>query len=525
VNVNIATLWEAVADAVGDRTAIVHGSTERSWREFDERASRLAAGLARAGVGRGSFVAVDMWNCPENLEAIYAAFKLRAVPFNVNFRYREAELVYLLEDSKADAIVFDTDLADRVAGAVAAVGRPVAMIEKGPAATIAGAVALDDVLAENEPVARIERDGDDEVVIYTGGTTGRPKGVVWAHDTLTRGPGGGSDLAERVAEVRKSAGPPALVIAPLMHATGLLGALATLSRGATVVFCASRSLNPQEILRSIETYRVASFGVIGDAVAKPILEELDRAASEGRPYDLSSVETVSNTGVTWSAAVKKGFLSHGNFTIRDGINATEGGGFAAMDSSGDDDVVTGRFRLGPNGRVVDENLVDVVPGSGQVGYLAVTGMLPKGYLNDPEKTARTWPTIDGRRYAMPGDMATVDLDGTLTLMGRGSEVINTGGEKVFVEEVEQAIATHPAVYDVVVIGTPDERWGTKVTAVIALAPGQTATDRQIIDHVGAELADYKRPRQVVFVPGIPRTPTGKADRVAARQLAMEASSS
>lgn len=522
MNENYATVWEAIADAVGDRTAIVHGQTARSWGDFDDRASRLAGALAEAGIGRGSFVAIDMWNCPENLEAIYAAFKLRAVPFNVNFRYREAELAYLLEDSKADAVIFDHDLADRVAGAVSTLGRPITLIESGPEASVEGAKSLERIIADTEPAPRIPRSGDDELVIYTGGTTGRPKGVVWAHLT-GGGPGAGAaTLADHVAEVKKGGKGKTLVVAPLMHATGLFGSIGSLTSGAGVVLCASRSLNPREILTAVAEHRVQQFSVIGDAVAKPIAEELERAAAEGHPYDLSSLQAIGNTGVTWSAEVKQRILAHGNFVARDMIASTEGAGFAAMESASGDEMETGRFKLGPNARVVDENLVDVVPGSGQVGYLAATGNLPKGYLNDPEKSARTWPVIDGRRYTMPGDMALLNEDGTVTLLGRSSEVVNTGGEKVFVEEVEQAITSHPAVLDVLVVGLPDERWGSRVTAVVSLMPGRTATEREIIDHVGAQLADYKRPRQVTFVDAVPRSPTGKADRPAAKDLALGA---
>lgn len=522
MNENYATVWEAIADAVPDRTAIVHGTTERSWREFEDRAARLATGLAEAGIGHGSFVAIDMWNCPENLEAIFAAFKLRAVPFNVNFRYRENELAYLLEDSKADAVIFDHDLADRVAGAVASLGRPVTMIETGSEPSVEGARSLEAIIANSDPAPRIPRSGDDELVIYTGGTTGRPKGVVWAHRAGGAPGAGAVTLADHVAEAAKEGKGKTLIVAPLMHATGFLGSMGSLTSGAGVVLCASRSLNPKEILTAVAQHRVQQFSVIGDAVAKPIAEELERAAAEGHPYDLSSLKAIGNTGVIWSAEVKQRILAHGNFVARDMIASTEGAGFAAMESGSGDAVETGRFKLGPNARVVDENLVDVVPGSGQVGYLAATGNLPKGYLNDPEKSARTWPVIDGRRYTMPGDMAILNEDGTVTLLGRSSEVVNTGGEKVFVEEVEQAITSHPAVLDVLVVGLPDERWGSRVTAVVSLAPGQTATEREIIDHVGAQLADYKRPRQVTFVDAVPRSPTGKADRPAAKNLALGA---
>jgi fatty-acyl-CoA synthase len=286
------------------------------------------------------------------------------------------------------------------------------------------------------------------------------------------------------------------------------------------VFYTSRSLNPDEILQLIGRHRITSFSVIGDAIAKPLLDALDKAAEEGHPYDLSSVRQIGNTGVIWSAAIKKGFLRHGEFTIRDAIASTEGSGFAVVESTNASEVETGRFKLGPNARVLDEDMHDILPGSGQVGYLATTGLLPKGYLNDPEKSARTWPIIDGVRYSMPGDMATIEEDGTVVLMGRGSEVVNTGGEKVFVEEVEQALLTHPAVRDTLVVGLPDERWGSRVTAVISLEANATVTEQEIVDHVGKQLADYKRPRQVVFVAEVPRSPTGKADRKTAKEMAL-----
>jgi fatty-acyl-CoA synthase len=525
MNDNYATVWEALADAIGDRTAVIHGPVERSWREFDERAARLASALSDLGVGQGSFIAIDMWNCAENLEALFAAFKLRAVPFNVNFRYRETELSYIFEDAKPAAVFFDPQLTDRILAAAGHASQPMHLISIGPDPATPGVLSMEELIAAHQPAERIARSGDDDVVIYTGGTTGYPKGVIWPHfgcmnqgSLVERTP----PLAEHVDAVVAAPQPRALVFPPLMHGTGFFGATLTLTDGGCVVFCESRSLNPPEILRLIGQHRIASFSVVGDAVAKPILDELDAAADAGRPYDLSSVQYVGNTGVMWSAAVKKGFLKHGHFQVRDMIASTEGAGFAAAETNEGETIETARFKLGVNARVVDENLKDIVPGSGQVGFLAAAGILPKGYLNDPERSARTWPTIDGRRYVMPGDMATIEEDGTVVLLGRGSEVINTGGEKVFVEEVEQAILSHPATHDALVIGLPNERWGTQVTAVVSLRPGESLTEREVIDHVGVNLADYKRPRQVIFVNEVPRSPTGKADRPAAKKLALDA---
>jgi fatty-acyl-CoA synthase len=524
---NFADLWELVADNFGDREYVIHGDQVGTWREFESRASRLAGALKEMGVTPGRKIAIDLWNCPENLETIFAAFKLRAVPFNINYRYREQELTYLLTDSEAAVVVFDASLADRVVASATAVDFPVQLIEvHGEGTGTPGTAAFETLIETHEPATRIERDGDDEYIVYTGGTTGYPKGVVWAHQTTAQLPMlGGVKVDDRTAFVQslKETEPYSqLVIAPLMHATGLLGAMRILTDGGRVVFCSSHSLDPAEILSLIETHHVRGFSVIGDAIAKPILEALDKARDEGRPYDLSSVESIGNTGGIWSAPIKKGFLRHGSFVIRDGVSATEGAGFATSEARVPEDIETARFRLGPNAKIITEDGRDIVPGSGEIGFLATTGRLPKGYLNDPEKTAKTWPTYGGVRYSVPGDMATIDADGTVTLLGRGSEVVNTGGEKVFVEEVEAAILTHPAVFDTLVIGLPDERWGNRVAAVVALRPSMQLTEREIIDHVGSQIADHKRPRQVIFLETIPRSPTGKADRKTAKELALQA---
>lgn len=533
---NFASVWELVADTVGQRVAIVHGEQERAWADFDERAARLASALAELGVGQGTTVAVNLRNCVENMEALFAAFKLRAAPFNVNFRYRERELGYLLQDAKPRVIIYEHALRDRVLSSIGQSGLPVHPIEVHgqavPAEGLTGgpdgeALSFEALIAGHDPAPRIPRSGDDELIIYTGGTTGFPKGVVWPHASTLRLPmldGAEVSTAEefRQAITAPDAAAARLVIPPLMHAAGVLQASGLLANAKTVVFCAAPRLDPHEVLTLVERHRVTGFSVIGDAIARPLLDALEEAAANGRPYDLSSVQTVMNTGGIWSAPVKKGMLRHGRFTIVDGLSATEAGGFATAETSDPSEIETARFRLGPNARVLNDEGKDVAPGSGEIGMLATTGHLPKGYLNDPEKSAATWPVIDGVRYAMPGDLATVEPDGTITLLGRGSEVINTGGEKVFAEEVETAIGTHPAVRDALVVGLPDERWGSRVTAVVAVRAGRTLTGQELIDHVGGQLADYKRPRQVVFAGEIPRSPTGKADRPAARRLAQEA---
>lgn len=532
---NLATIWEAIAGEAGDAPAVIQGDRVRTWEHFEARAAGLAGALAEAGAGPGDKVAICCYNSIEYLEAVFAAFKLRAAPVNVNYRYREAEIAYLLEDSGARAVVFHAVLADRVVPA-SDLGRPIALVAvAGDGEAVEGAHRYEELIAASAPSPALARGGDDELIVYTGGTTGRPRGVIWSHAALfgmlraqlaalgPQPPDTVGDLARLAGGLAR--GPRAattLAASPLIHGTGLFTSLGTLGLGGRVVLCTSRSLDADEVCRLIGRHRVTTLSMVGDVFGKPILAALDRAQAEGRPYDLSSLERISSVGVTWSAETKQGLLRHGAFTLIDGVAATEGAGFASTQTRHGDGVETSRFRLGPSARVLDDQDRDVLPGSGQVGVLAATGPMPKGYLNDPEKTAATWRVIEGVRYAIPGDMARVEADGTLVLLGRGSEVVNTGGEKVFVEEVEQAIASHPAVADVVVVGVTDDRFGQRVTALVATAPGTSLSEREVIDHVGAQLADHKRPRQVVFVDEVLRSPSGKANRSWARETAEKA---
>lgn len=535
---NIATVWEHVADAVPEATAMVQGSRRLSWAELDERAARLAAGLAARGVGRNSRVAVDLYNCIEYLEVVCAALKLRAVPINVNYRYQPGELVYLLDDAEADVVVFHGSLAERVLAAAPGLRRAPRLIEvPAGAPMVEEAEEYEALLAAHEPADRIARSGDDRLILYTGGTTGSPKGVVWRHEDVLGPPvavngwlafdlaipdsaeAAASLAAKVVADGRE---PRSLPAAPLMHTTALFKSLATLLLGGCVVFASSRSLDAEELCRLIGEEGVVDLSIVGDAFARPILAALERAEAAGHPYDLSSLRRIGSAGVAWSPEVKAGIARFApQVTFTDILASTEGGPYAlAVTRPGEDPLAT-RPRLTPNGRILDEHDHDVVPGSGRQGVLAASGAMPIGYLNDEARTARTWRMVDGVRHVISGDMATIDAEGNVTLLGRGSEVVNTGGEKVFVEEVEQVVLTHPAVEDVIVVGVPDERFGQRIVAVVALHAGASLTEREVIDHVGAVLADHKRPRQVVFVTEVRRSPSGKADRAWAKATVVE----
>nr|WP_275585649.1 AMP-binding protein [Geodermatophilus sabuli] len=532
-------MLEAVADAMTEldpgRTALVHGDRTLTWAQFDDRAARLAGSLAAAGVGHGDRVGVGLHNSPEYLEGVVAALKLRAVPVNVNYRYREAELEQVLAMVDARALVCDGTLAGAavaVASRTPGLRAVVVVAGDGDGAPPGGATGYDEALA-GPPLPRRERSADDQVIVLTGGTTGLPKGVVWDCAGLCGLVSSAykrvdlpvpADTAGVVASALAAAGagtePVVLPASPLMHGTGFFAALGNLVRGGRVVTLPQRSLDCAALWTAVQEHRVAELVIVGDAFAVPLVAELDRAAAAGTPYDLSSLRRVFSSGVRWGTQTKRRLLEAGHMTLQDTIAATEGGPFGLSMSGPDPDSANTVFTLPPNARVLAPDGTDVRPGSGQEGVLASTGNLPLGYLDAPEATVAVFRTLDGVRYAVPGDSATLEADGTLTLLGRGSGVINTGGEKVFAEEVEHVLAEHPAVAEAVVVGVPDERWGSVVTALVVAEPGTAPTAQELADHVGGRLAGYKRPRAVSVVPVIERTVSGKIDRRWAAEQAL-----
>jgi 3-oxocholest-4-en-26-oate---CoA ligase len=483
---NLATLLEAVADALSAldpaRSVLVHGDRSVTWARFDDRAARLAGHLAAQGIGPGDRVGIGLYNSPEYLESLVAALKLRAVPVNVNYRYREAELEQVLGMVDVRGLVVDATLAGRVAAVAGRLPdlRAVVVADEGGG----GRLHPYEEAVAGPPFPRQERSADDRVLLLTGGTTGLPKGVVWdcagvcgvvssayARAGVPVPADTAGVVAAAEAAVRDGSAPVLLPASPLMHGTGFFFSLGNLLRGGRVVTLPQRSLDPAALWTAVQRHRVDELAIVGDAFAVPLLAELDRAAAAGRPYDLSSLRRVVSSGVRWSTGTKRRLLQAGRFTLQDSIAATEGGPFGISLSGPDPESVTSRFTVPPNARVLAPDGTDVVPGSGQVGELASTGNLPLGYLDDPAATAAVFRTVDGVRYAVPGDAATVESDGTLTLLGRGSGVINTGGEKVFAEEVEQALVDSPGVAEAVVVGVPDDRWGSRVTALVVPDPG------------------------------------------------------
>ena len=539
MEMHFASVWEVIADEIGDQTAVVHGATRRSWTEFDQRAARMAAAYVSAGLGPDSKIAQYLYNGNEYLEAQFGAFKMRGVTINVNYRYLDEELWYLLDNSDAEALVFHSSLGDRVARVVQRLPKLKLLIEvdDGTPGQVAGAARYEDVIAGHDPMPRIARSEDDIYMLYTGGTTGMPKGVMYAMGGMTEGfvtggfpmvgltpPDDPADIGKLVKELVESGnGFISIPCAPLMHGTGLwLGAFIPQLAGGTVVTLQSRSLDADELLRTLQTERATNITIVGDSFAKPIIRALDAAIEAGTPYDTSSVKMIISSGVMWTAEVKEQLLDRIEQAILlDAMGSTEGSMGTSISMKGMPPA-TAKFSQMPTTKVFTEDGRQVLPGSDEAGLVAAGGNVPIGYFKDPEKSARTFKIIDGVRYSFPGDMAKVAADGSLILLGRGSQVINSGGEKVFPEEVEEAVKRVDGIHDCLVVGLDDEKFGQSVTAVASRAAGSTVDEATVIADVKGQLAGFKAPKRIVFVDEIPRAPNGKADYKAAKQLAIDA---
>ena len=541
---HFATAWEAIADTVPARPAIICNDVALSWADYDDRAARLASVYQELGLGPDSKVGLYLHNRPEYLEAQYGAFKIRGCPINVNYRYKSDELVYLLDNADVEIIVYQASYAmriweirDRLPKLKACI-----QVDDGTESLLDGALDFERCIRNASPMPRIERDPNDVYMLYTGGTTGLPKGVMYpggrfCQNLMSMGaasrqvppPESVSEVPALIEQIGDAA-PVTLPACPLMHGTGMwLGCFVTSSVGGTVVLSPKLGLDPDDLWSLVERHRVTDVVIVGDAFAKPMLAALDAAKARGNPYDISSVNQIMSSGVMWSSETKQGLLLHHDMTLADIMGSTEGGMGSnvttrAMASS------TAKFELSEGVRVFTEEGREVAPGSGEMGLLATSGSVPLGYYKDPEKSAATFKEIDGVRYSFPGDFATVEADGSITLLGRGSVCINTAGEKVFPEEVEEAVKRHAAIADCLVVGVPDERFGQRVVALASFrdAPGvEQLPEAELIDFTREHLAGYKLPKQVLFVDRVQRLPNGKADykwakRTAFAELGIEA---
>ena len=541
VRTQFGPIWEAIADAVPEQAAVVQGERRISWGDYERRAARMAQALLDAGLGVGAKVGMYLYNSPEYCETNFAAFKIRAVPINVNYRYLDNELRYLLDNADVEALVFHTSLADRVARVRSELGgvRLLIEVDDGPApdgtSHVDGAVAYEAVMADTAPAARIEVSDDDVYIFYTGGTTGMPKGVMYPTGEFTEfflrsyppmiGLPPVEDAGELPATAQRmfAAGTPLVAMSgpPLMHGTGCwLGMMVPHLFGGTAVLQEGRGLDAAEVWNAVEREGVQHLIVVGDAFAKPLLRALDEQPDR---WDLSSLRLMISSGAMFSADVKHGLIGHlPALAIADVLGATEGGMGTSVTTKDTPPTETAKFSLNATSKVFRDDGTEVVPGSGDIGVVANGGMVPIGYYKDPEKSARTFRVVDGVRYSFPGDMATIAADGTLVLFGRGSNCINTGGEKVYPEEVEEALKGHPAVEDALVFGVPDDRFGQRVVGIVSPSPGCSTTAEEVIADARQRLSSYKLPKALRIVTTIPRAPNGKADYKRARELFADA---
>jgi 3-oxocholest-4-en-26-oate---CoA ligase len=539
---NYASVWEPIAAAIPDRPAQIKGERVLSWAAFDGRANALARRLLGLGLQRQAKVAAYLYNGPEYLETYHAAFKAGLAPVNTNYRYVADELIYLFDNADAEAVVFHASFAptvDAIRGRLPRVKAWIAVAEPGhPAPPFAEDYETIVSAREGRVEAPWGRSNDDLLILYTGGTTGMPKGVMWRLEDLFFVLGGAGNFflgtppvsrpdeaAERVLAAIAS-GDPALApqsllaAAPLMHGTSQFSAIIALTSGGAVASLPSSDhFDAAELWDEVERLRIDAVSIVGMAFAQPMLAALD--ANPGR-WNLTSLRRIGSSGVVWSMENKQGLLRHlPTCSIFDSLGSSEAVGLGVSASAAGAAPETAKFMVTANSACFTEDGRRVQPGSGERGLLAVSGYLPAGYYKDPEKTERTFRTFEGRRWSVPGDWATVEADGTLKLLGRGSQVINTGGEKVFPEEVEEAVKRFPGVVDAAVVGVPDARFGERICAVVDMGGAAAPSLADIAEHVRRHLARYKAPRELVVAP-VARAANGKLDYKSVRAEALKA---
>jgi 3-oxocholest-4-en-26-oate---CoA ligase len=541
----VPAVAEAVAATIGNRELIIQGEKRYTYAEVIDRSKRLAAYLHSRGLGchtersalAGHEVGQDLiglyaHNGNEFVEALLGAFAARVAPFNVNFRYVKSELQYLLADSGATALIYHAAFAPRVAEVLPDLPQLRVLIQiadDSGNALLDGAVDYESAIESAPPLPSVEHSPDDLYVLYTGGTTGMPKGVLWRqHDIFMTSFGGRNIMTgepfgsvdEIVAAVAAAAGTPAnklMILPPLIHGAAQWSVMTAITTGQSVVFpSVVDHLDAEDVVRTVEREKVSTVTVVGDAMARPLVAAIEKGIA-----DVSSLVVVANGGALLTPFIKQRLIEVlPNAVVVDGVGSSETGAqMHHLSMSGA--VSTGTFNAGPDTSVAAEDLGSILqPGHDGMGWLAQRGYVPLGYKGDAAKTAATFPVIDGVRYAVPGDRARHRADGVIELLGRDSVTINSGGEKIFAEEVKTAIASHPAVADVVVIGRPSERWGQEVVAVVALADGAHVDAEELIAHAGESLARYKLPKAIVFRAAVERSPSGKADYRWAREQAV-----
>ena len=522
-------VWTALSDAFPNRAALICEEKTVTWSQFNDRAARLASLFEKHGVTNGASVGLYMLNCNEYTEAHFGCFKQSICPVNVNYRYRAEELIYLLDNSDSEVVIYHASFAPRITEIKSSLPKIKLYIQVDDGTDnelLDGALDYERALAESAPQPFKPSAYEDRYMLYTGGTTGMPKGVMYDNGALahwlciggytSRGlapPSSIADVLEGAQAITDmNVVHRSLPACPQMHGTGMwIGTMVALNCGGTVITQRTQHLDADALLRCVVDNEVTDLTIVGDAFARPILGALDAASAAGKPYDLSRLGQIASSGVMWSSEIKEGLLRHHDMMLNDIMGSTEGsmGGSLSTRQSA---AKTAKFVIADYVKVFNENDEPVAPGSGEMGMVATAGIVPRGYYKDDVKSANTFRTVNGVRYSFPGDFATVEIDGSITLLGRGSQCINTGGEKVFTEEVEEAIKRHPDVEDCLVVGLPDERLGNRVVAVYSQRPGTSLVGEDgLREHVRSQLAGYKAPKQSILVDIVQRAPNGKAD--------------
>ena len=534
MNLDFASVWEMISDIVPDNDALICGDEVVTWKEYDEKSSKIATALTAAGLQANSKAGLYLNNSNEYLIAQNAIFKIGGIPINVNYRYVAEELIYLLDNSDSEAVFYHACYSNRIKEIANSLPSIKAWIEvsDGTESHFPDALKYEELLESSSPMDRIYRDPETIYMLYTGGTTGMPKGVMYKQGEFlvflfrtlkAMGydvPEDINNLEEQIHNFKKDdTFIRSLIGCPLMHGTGMwLGAFLPLLLGGTAITSRNLGFDADQIWTQVEDTQTSNIVIVGDAFAKPMLDALNNASSQGKPYDLSSVKVIISSGVMWSEEVKNGLLEHHDMQLMDTMGSTEGGMGSSV-STRDNPPKTAKFALNPGVVVIADDGEVLKPGTDKIGLIGTSGLVPVGYYKDEKKSAETFREVDGVRYSFPGDYAKLEEDGTITLLGRGSNCINSAGEKIYPEEVEEAIKRNNEVFDCLVVGVDDPKFGQKVVAVVSLEDSKQIDEDDLVNATRQFIAGYKLPKKVIFVDEVQRAPNGKANYKWAKNVA------
>ena len=534
MNLDFASVWEMISDIVPDNDALICGDEVVTWKAYDEKSSKIATALSAAGLQANSKAGLYLNNSNEYLIAQNAIFKIGGIPINVNYRYVAEELIYLLDNSDSEAVFYHACYSDRIKEIASSLPNIKVWIEvsDGTESHFPDALKYEELLDSSSPMERIHRDPETIYMLYTGGTTGMPKGVMYKQGEFlvflfrtlkAMGydvPEDINNLEEQIHNFKKdNTFIRSLIGCPLMHGTGMwLGAFLPLLLGGTAITSRNLGFDADQMWTQVEDTQTSNIVIVGDAFAKPMLDALNNANNVGKPYDLSSVKVIISSGVMWSEEVKNGLLEHHDMQLMDTMGSTEGGMGSSV-STRDNPPKTAKFALNPGVVVIADDGEVLKPGTDKIGLIGTSGLVPVGYYKDEKKSAETFREVDGIRYSFPGDYAKLEEDGTITLLGRGSNCINSAGEKIYPEEVEEAIKRNNEVFDCLVVGVDDPKFGQKVVAVVSLEDSKDIDEDNLVNATRQFIAGYKLPKKVIFVDEVQRAPNGKANYKWAKNVA------